>query len=73
MIVSDEGHVSMFVVLRDDVSDEAGEIAASVFAVQDLLELSSFTFIKQLKVIVRLVEQLPFHFVDSLFLSQNVS
>jgi hypothetical protein len=72
LLVFDEGEVAVLEVLRDDVSNEAGEVTGTVAIVEDLLELLPLSLIDQLEVIVLLVNQLALQLVETLLLRKDV-
>jgi len=58
----------MIVILRHYVPNETGKIARSISIIQNVFELSSFSLIDELQIIVLLIEELFFHLIESLLL-----
>jgi hypothetical protein len=47
-------------VLGDEVTNEACEVTTSITAIKDVFELFSSFLIDQFKIVVRLIDKLPF-------------
>ena len=62
----------MFIVLGHDESDKASIVACPIALIEDLFKILSFPLIDKFKVIVFLIKELAFHFVDLLFLTKDV-
>ena len=71
-IVLDEGVISVFIILRNDVSDKTSVIASSISVVQNRLEILTFSLVDQFEIIVLLIKKLSFHLVYLLLLSKDV-
>lgn len=62
----------MFKVLRNYVSNKACEVACSVSFIQKLLEFLSFSLVDELKIVILLINELPFNLIDPLLFCKDI-